>query len=193
MRMTTGSALGRQAARGPANARQCYTRALAGPARPPGGARPGARRALSARAAGAQVVVVDQGCDPGLREAAELASEALTRCCDEGLVACIRARVAPAENTCSHGTLCGQGPPHRCGSGQEHVMRHRSVWGLQLRLRRTPCSARRARGGPRCGGPAAASGQPAALANRRPADGAARAACCSPARPWRRAPAWRAA
>lgn len=39
-----------------------------------------------------QVIVVDQGSDPGLREAAEQASEALTGCCDEGLVACIRAR-----------------------------------------------------------------------------------------------------
>ena len=36
--------------------------------------------------------MVDQGSDPGLREAAEQASEALTGCCDEGLVACIRAR-----------------------------------------------------------------------------------------------------
>lgn len=67
------------------------------------------------------MVVVDQGCDPGLREAAELASEALTRCCDEGLVACIRARAAPAETACSRGALCGQGPSHLCGRGQEHV------------------------------------------------------------------------
>lgn len=39
-----------------------------------------------------QVIVLDQGSDPGLREAAEQASEALTGCCDEGLVACIRVR-----------------------------------------------------------------------------------------------------
>ncbi|KAK9832796.1 hypothetical protein WJX81_001956 [Elliptochloris bilobata] len=38
-----------------------------------------------------EVVVLDQGNDPGLREAAEQASEALTGCCDEGLVSCIRA------------------------------------------------------------------------------------------------------
>ena len=47
-----------------------------------------------------QVIMVDQGSDPGLREAAEQASEALTGCCDEGLVACIRARARCEAMTC---------------------------------------------------------------------------------------------
>ena len=140
----------------------------AGPARAPGGARPGAARALRASAAGAQVVVVDQGCDPGLREAAELASEALTRCCDEGLVACIRARAAPAESTCSRGALSAKGRRICLFVARSNLQEHMSVAGCRSTAHAAPPSAWRMRGGPPRGKLAAGSGQPAALAKQPP-------------------------